>query len=180
MYVKRSLVISVVGTATAVETQFPLFDNIKSSIYGLMQSSSSDMCFNAMKAVEQQNADYSQVIGSGTPWTDSYFDPEDGTKNVFYWEGLDSAISTTGIWKRPQEFVGTNEYYDLYTNDNMVHEVSLWGSSINVHDIAQGSIGDCYFLAALAALSEHPEVMRKIIPIDQLSAEGIVPVNYFI
>ena len=40
---------------------------------------------------------------------------------------------------------------------------SLFGDSgVSPHGILQGGLGSCYFLAAAAALAEHPERIEKI------------------
>jgi hypothetical protein len=54
------------------------------------------------------------------------------------------------------------EFAHLKDIDNGYH---LWSSSsqITVHDIAQGfTVGNCYFVSALAALADKPERIKKI------------------
>ena len=39
---------------------------------------------------------------------------------------------------------------------------SIFESSISMEDVLQGGIGDCYFLAALTAICEHPEMIVQV------------------
>ena len=51
---------------------------------------------------------------------------------------------------------------------------SLWGSKGVLPDgVVQGSLGDCWFLAAASALAEHPERIHKIFTNTDYSEEGI-------
>ena len=43
------------------------------------------------------------------------------------------------------------------------HDHTLWGpSGVLPSDLAQGSIGNCWVLAALSGLAEYPERIEKI------------------
>ena len=40
---------------------------------------------------------------------------------------------------------------------------SLWGDNgVNVHDVNQGGVGNCWMLAAASAMAEHPERLMDI------------------
>lgn len=41
-----------------------------------------------------------------------------------------------------------------------------------MEDIAQGSIGNCYFLSALGALAEYPNLIKKIIRTEEVNNFG--------
>ena len=48
-------------------------------------------------------------------------------------------------------------------------------------DVEQGKIGDCYLIAAMAALAEeHPERLRSIIPAATVQANGAYVREIFI
>lgn len=54
---------------------------------------------------------------------------------------------------------------------------SLWGTKGVLPDgVIQGKLGDCWFLAAAAALAEHPDRITKIFSNKVISEAGIYQV----
>jgi len=47
-------------------------------------------------------------------------------------------------------------------------------------DITQGSVGDCYFLAALACVAEFPELIKARFITKKINKAGIYAVSLFI
>ena len=41
-----------------------------------------------------------------------------------------------------------------------------------IEDINQGSIGNCYFLSALAALAQYPNMIRRIFKTEEVNEFG--------
>ena len=57
---------------------------------------------------------------------------------------------------------------------------SLFGSTgIRPADIRQGSIGNCWFLSAISALSEVPGRIERVFVNDEKSDRGIYAVNFY-
>jgi len=69
------------------------------------------------------------------------------------------------IWKRPDEFCEG--------------EIRVFSDSIIPSDINQGALGDCWFLAALAALAEMPTLIRKLFTTDKHSKLGVYEVQCY-
>ena len=46
-------------------------------------------------------------------------------------------------------------------------------------DVRQGSIGNCWFLSAISALSEEPGRIERVFVNDAASANGIYAVNFY-
>lgn len=72
--------------------------------------------------------------------------------------------STVEAFKRPSE---------------LVTSPSLWGShGVSATGIKQGSLGDCWFLAACAALAEYPERIQSIFK-SEFTSSGIMQFNFY-
>jgi len=57
---------------------------------------------------------------------------------------------------------------------------SLWGKNgIHPNGINQGSLGDCWFLAACSALAEHPERIRALFDNTGYSIGGVFRTNFY-
>jgi hypothetical protein len=56
----------------------------------------------------------------------------------------------------------------------------LFVDKIEAGDIMQGSLGNCYFLSAIAALTEFPNLIHKIFKTDKISDSGLYEIALFI
>jgi len=77
----------------------------------------------------------------GGQWTDPDFPPKENSIGNVRVNGK------VPSWKRASDIFGSAKIFE---------------DGISPHDIQQGALGDCYFLAALAALAEHPEFISAI------------------
>ena len=98
-------------------------------------------------------------------WEDNVYDP---SKN-----GLEHHLEFLK-WRRMGTEFPANEGY------------SLWGKNgVSVHDIRQGAIGNCWFIAAASALAEVPERLESLFinPDDGatngISENGIYSVRFY-
>ena len=48
----------------------------------------------------------------------------------------------------------------------------LFVDGVNRFDVNQGSCGNCWFMAALANMGDHPDLLKKVLPEDQSFEEG--------
>ena len=69
-------------------------------------------------------------------------------------------------FKRPNE-IFKNEKYDLF-------------GKIEVDDVIQGSLGDCYFLAAVANLCKFPELILNLFKTKTLNEDGYYEIIFYI
>ena len=77
--------------------------------------------------------------------------PDDITQDdVEGWENLS--------WARPEKIFNSENYQVFY-------------EGVSKDDIIQGGLGDCYFLSAVAALCEYPELIEKLFYIKEKSKE---------
>jgi hypothetical protein len=56
----------------------------------------------------------------------------------------------------------------------------ILGSAGFNDDIAQGALGDCYFLAGISAVAEHPDIITNSIVIKNVSDAGIFSFNLWV
>lgn len=69
----------------------------------------------------------------------------------------------TFTWERPDR---------IFEGDTF-----LFQGGITPDDIKQGCLGNCYFLSALSALAEFPELVKKIFITKKKNAAGCYVVN---
>ena len=74
-------------------------------------------------------------------------------------------------WKRPSELINI---------DNESKSPSLWGSNgVQPAGINQGSLGDCWLLAAMGSLAEKPERVKAVFTNSDYSPNGIFQFNFW-
>ena len=71
------------------------------------------------------------------------------------------------IWKRCSD-IFKNQKYLLFEN------------KIEMEDIKQGTLGDCYFLASTAALTEYPNLIYQMFKTKEINSEGYFEIILFI
>ena len=114
--------------------------------------------------------DFYDIYDGSVMFTDEVF-PR--SAEAYAWsdaeEVYSSAYEAEGtVWKRASE---------VFTGK------SLWGANgITPHDIRQGDIGNCWFIAGASALSEKKGRMEKVFlnTLNETSARGIYAVNFFV
>jgi hypothetical protein len=109
-------------------------------------------------------------------FTDEYFAPNDYSllakdKNGKY---LDSHQSEQCRGEIKVEFLQWKRITQIYDHFNVFENV------IDPNDILQGSIGDCYFIAAISALAKYPELVYQLFRTKEKSSSGFYEVVLFI
>ena len=62
------------------------------------------------------------------------------------------------VWKRPHEFM---------------HSPQLYVGGIDPNDINQGALGNCWFLASIASVSENPALIKRIFITKEYNKKGL-------
>lgn len=62
----------------------------------------------------------------------------------------------------------------------MKGDYSIFEGSIEPQDIKQGRLGDCYFLSALASLSEYPFIIKRLFETTDISSYNYYGIWLFI
>ena len=79
---------------------------------------------------------------------DCTFPPERSSLGSFTTGDLEETLKNL-VWSTPEEIYGNRNYY-------------LFKDNVTPYDVAQGYIGNCYFLSAASALAERVEVMQDL------------------
>eukprot|EP00826_Nyctotherus_ovalis_P053099 TRINITY_DN6845_c0_g2_i2.p1 TRINITY_DN6845_c0_g2~~TRINITY_DN6845_c0_g2_i2.p1 ORF type:complete len:802 (-),score=268.47 TRINITY_DN6845_c0_g2_i2:162-2567(-) len=104
----------------------------------------------------KSNQTYKETIAQGKQWTDSSF-AHDGS--------VVKGIEEVSGWARASQlFKGREKVYESFAAE----------------DIEQGVLGDCYFLAAIAALAEFPGRVEKLFLQKERNEAGCYAVRLFI
>jgi hypothetical protein len=78
--------------------------------------------------------------------------------------GTGATERTTIEWRRPTDF--------------MVGEYQVFEAGIEPGDIQQGQLGDCWFLCAIAALTEFPQLVKDLFEAHEVSEHGVYRVRF--
>ena len=58
--------------------------------------------------------------------------------------------------------------------------MKICGDSFKSDDLIQGSLGNCYFLAGLVALTDEPSRIHKLLMTKEVNKNGIYHVRLFV
>ena len=62
----------------------------------------------------------------------------------------------------------------------MYPDATLWGADPDWGQVYQGGAGTCYIMAAMAALSEWPDLIKSTFLTQQKNDEGIYAIRFYI
>ncbi|XP_057704201.1 calpain-2 catalytic subunit-like [Corythoichthys intestinalis] len=118
-------------------------------------------------AVKFQQQDYDtlrcQCVERGCLFEDDCFPA--GCKSLGYNELGPYSTKTRGVvWKRPTELCSN----PMFINDGATRT-----------DICQGSLGDCWLLAAIASLTLDQRILARVVPPGQSFSEGYAGIFHF-
>ena len=118
------------------------------------------------------------------------------TKTKFYDKTFPPTLNTLHSKNENGEFTdkvrGPNQLLDFqrdipYINNivwKRVTEVSskweLFEGKIEFNDVQQGSLGDCYFLSSITALTEYPYLIKEKFRTKSFNEEGYYEIIFFI
>ena len=64
--------------------------------------------------------------------------------------------------------------------DILGNDYSLFSEEIEINDIIQGSIGDCYFMTAVANLSKYPNKVKQMFKQSEKNEKGFMKLKYLL
>lgn len=133
---------------------------------GLAQTSAQieASCLTAVTRNKAEIDDFYSLYAGSSDFTDSSFTAD---ASSLYWSGIDNSWNKDVEWKRAQ---------DVFSDK------TLFGGDegATIHDIYQGSIGNCWFMAAASALAEFPgKIESMFLNPNEVSANGIYALNHY-
>ncbi|XP_042295810.1 calpain-12 [Sceloporus undulatus] len=94
-----------------------------------------------------------EYLRKGKLFTDPYF--KASSESLGYDKlGPRTWVSQKTTWKRPKDICehGTPKFME---------------KGMTRHDVLQTTLGDCWFMAAAASLTFHPQLLARVVPLDQ-------------
>jgi hypothetical protein len=114
------------------------------------------------------NVSFSSIVAGSSKFDDTTFP----TSDALYWYDMGNEAWQEMSKVRSIEWKRVSEVFD--------DSYSLWGTNgITPHDIAQGSIGNCWYLAAAAALAEFPERLNRVVENESTNEAGIYAFHFY-
>lgn len=104
----------------------------------------------------------SECLNSGRLFTDPAFTPSNA--NLYYSKSIPYGVR----WMRPHEIMANRMEPKFVVN------------KAEAHDLDQGYLGNCWFIAACAAVTMMPELFDKVVPKSQVcSGNGYCGIFHF-
>ena len=97
---------------------------------------------------------------------DCSFAPERASLGSFTTGKLEEELKSL-VWATPDDIYGSGKSY-------------LFKGDASPYDVSQGYLGNCYFLAAAAALAEKVEVIKDLFEENSVSTTGFYNIDMFI
>ncbi|KAL3927602.1 MAG: hypothetical protein SGPRY_002747 [Prymnesium sp.] len=107
--------------------------------------------------------------------TDKAFPPS--PSSIGEWDGKKGrALNEIIEWERASKYFG-----ERLTDDQKKRgvRVKLFDKGINPEDVAQGQLGNCWLIAAMACLAEHPGLLRRVFKTRRASKSGRYIMNLY-
>lgn len=120
---------------------------------------------NPTKATESLNA----VASQGAKFTDGTFPPNESSLMPASREGVGESTQTLMeklTWHATPE-IFQSKPYEIF-------------KQIDITDIHQGGLGDCYFLASLSAIAEYPERLMNIFVTKKINSVGYYAIKCYV
>ena len=144
------------------------------SQFKLLRKRSSHLEFDQTKVVKiYKNQDLPQ---SGTPFTDPLFPPN--ANSILGKDQNGNYIDKVDGPKRESLF--KMDEIEWKRASDIFPQQQLFEGKISVDDVKQGKIGNCYFLSAIAAMCEFPNLITQIFISKEISKDGFYKVILFI
>ena len=113
----------------------------------------------------------------GVEFTDPLFPP-----NANSLLGLDSSGNPidSKAYSEKAKNINTNEIGFFRAKEIFKSDYNLFSDKIEMGDVQQGSLGDCYFLSSVASLCEFPSLIKKMFRQEKKNENGFYEITLFI
>ena len=126
--------------------------------------------------------DISQLQQSRTKFYDQTFPPNKNSlisKNK-YGEFVDKARGPSQLKDFEEDNPGGADRLEWRRVTDISPKWELFEGKIEFNDVQQGSLGDCYFLSSITALTEYPFLIKEKFRTQKFNEEGYYEVIFFI
>ena len=113
----------------------------------------------------------------GVEFTDPLFPP-----NANSLLGLDSSGNPidSKAYSEKARNINTNEIGFFRAKEIFSSDYNLFSDKIEMGDVQQGSLGDCYFLSSVASLCKFPSMIKRMFRQDKKNENGFYEITLFI
>lgn len=127
-----------------------------------------------------KDQDYNELVGDYD--ADNLFeDPEFAAdySSLYYTKSPSSSI----VWRRPTVSSTSYFFYWRVILKSLFQEVfeepTFISNDIDRNDMNQGSVGNCWFIAAVVGIMQSPALLNKVIPKEQSFSENYTGMFHF-
>jgi len=147
------------------DKNFKIFDKKKIAKYWKDQQPLKYKITNPnFKFVDQYFPPNNDSLLSINPLTGLYNDPAYYSKRKKEFEEINS-LKEDISWCRASEFL---------------KDAKLFEGEIEIDDIKQGKLGNCYFLSAISSFAEFPEILKSTFKTEEINPFGYYEIVYFL
>ncbi len=146
---------------------FPEFYDDKSTM-------SYQACRRARNRMYYDNHDFNAVIKNFNETQQRFTDTTFVWPEIHHWSDL-TYTQHWDDWQSGEDWVRIS---DMYSN---MDKFTLWGrENVSHHDVIQGAIGNCWYVANLAAVAHKPERIKRIFLTEGLNTAGVYAVQLYL
>ncbi|CDW86248.1 calpain family cysteine protease containing protein [Stylonychia lemnae] len=123
-------------------------------------------CYSSIFRWKKGIPDYKDILNKGQEWSDPSFPPDNSSLR---WRGKTNnelaSYEPITVWKRIQK---------------LIPQGTVFGTEGSKLDIAQGSIGNCYYLAGVGAVSDNQMAFEPIFINKDRNNAGLYAINVWV
>jgi hypothetical protein len=164
-------------------------DNLKNDVNQKKIDTTKDNNFSKCKFDEEVTEPSNEIIDQSVPYyknrvpsyngvgkyTDNDFPPEPRSINSTDENGCEIYPK----YEHTGKYFNTSDIEFKRASEHFGPEFALFKDSINIKDVTQGGLGDCYLIAALSALSLRPDMVQQVFKTKSANKNGFYELYFY-